>query len=478
MRRSAPPVPKIQRSGSDAQSATRDRRSVTLELITLTPIYGGGVAARSIDEIDMIRIPSIRGALRLFWRALFGGGLSSRELYIRERELWGGLGLGAGDGARRSSVCLRLVVTEPSDIDASEPSMRTHDAYALWPAQSPKRTLDGKAAPRRMPGVRFSLTVSYPAVEQTEREVLATLKAWVLFGGIGGRTRRGCGALGFQSNGKKLRIPERGGPWLPADAKELSKLFGNERPLSEARTFPILNGSRFVMGGAKREAPEAWHESLKWLREFRQGCSPNQIDATPAGAFARQRTVAIRPGGSDTKADHPGRSRWVEADKVRHFFAGKYSHPPLPGHGESPAWPRAEFGLPIEIRFKRQDRHRQPCDEPPDVQLNWRVAGEKAARSRLASPLIVKPMQLANGGFAALALWLRRALPAKAEVGIVVKRAAQDAPSLDPKSIAPMGRITGPDDAVLFQPLIGKPDIRTAFMDWVQQKPSAQGGKL
>ena len=61
---------------------------VVLTLRTITPVVGGGVQAGDPDTVDIVRVPSIRGHLRAFWRAL-GEEPDPVQLRERERDLLG-----------------------------------------------------------------------------------------------------------------------------------------------------------------------------------------------------------------------------------------------------------------------------------------------------------------------------------------------------------------------------------------------------
>ncbi|MCC7418556.1 MAG: type III-B CRISPR module RAMP protein Cmr1 [Acidobacteria bacterium] len=117
--------------------------SVRLEVVT--PILGGGVEARSIDEVDVIRAPSVRGHLRFWWRALYAAQYANADaLYQRESALWG---RAATDDGGRSAVEIRLSVERAGGTDNTEIRLypgegqqATPGAYALWPARSETRT--------------------------------------------------------------------------------------------------------------------------------------------------------------------------------------------------------------------------------------------------------------------------------------------------------------------------------------------------
>jgi CRISPR-associated protein Cmr1 len=383
------PPPRRTATGEDACE-------ITVRLKVVTPILGGGPRLRNVDGVDIIRVPTVRGHLRFWWRALYGHLYeSAEELYKAESALWG---RPADDKGGRSEVEVRVDVVSKPEPDTSRVSIGTVDGYALWPAREPH-------ADRRPPGTQFTLTIIGPL--QHETVLRNSLCAWLLFGGYGSRTRRGLGSLTVTAANQK----EEGGQrkmWLPDikvddDPKEVRKkisaCFGSDRDIflpgeeatQESNTLPRLAGAalllplpdpnnRNIEHVGDRSAMNAWTESLGWLRSFRQGI---------AGAGAREEGAAGAPGVSN----------WPEADKIRHFTRNRNGHPPR--HNHEPAFPRAGFGMPIVMKFKRGDR-----DPDGQFEILWR-SGQKV-HERLASPLILKALPLANGRFLPMALWLDR----------------------------------------------------------------------
>jgi CRISPR-associated protein Cmr1 len=256
--------------------------------------------------------------------------------------------------------------------------------------------------------------------------------------------------------------------WLPSvedpdelDPDELRREFGDAltrlfgRNVFEgglpALPVPSLSGSTLLIGNHfRRERPQqAWQEALGWLRDFRQ-----QPD------FARE------PGRP------PGRSRWPEADKLRHI-TGRLGHPPR-YTDRTPAWPRAEFGLPIVGRFQGQG-------EPPDFQLTWQSDErprdpQERIKDRMASPLIVKALPTLQG-FRPCALWLARTNPPGEVVAMERdERAGRVMPI--PGSNARFGFTGTPADQrkaiELRAPLARKPSVRDAFLDWVRGREGVE----
>ncbi|MFY2560072.1 RAMP superfamily CRISPR-associated protein [Corallococcus terminator] len=437
------------------------RETFSVDLKTVTPILGGAPVPRQLSEVDLIRVPTLRGHLRFWWRALYGHGYGEAQrldLAQRERELWGGMSLGK-EKPRRSQVdlCVRAVTTsgqDPHDVSEDEAS-----SYALWPS---RHTRELPTAPRWKPGLRFTLEVSAPE-GALSAEVRHAFRAWVLFGGYGSRTRRGCGTV-------TLATEEQCKQWLPRSAAraELRRLFG-DLPLLQPELagtpsdLPLLRGACFLRGIRNESWPDgnsAWLEALGWLRAFRQGTTGVQ----------GERPRNPRPTGD--KRNRAGRSNWPEADKIRHH-ARTYpaEHAPRSAYSKSPAWPRAGFGLPIIVHFQQKRRDSDNPYQPPEpknVQLQWVRDREREPKDRLASPLIVKAMPLANGRFEPIALWLERGYPQGGKVVLVQSNRAIDATRAD------FDLLRAKDDQPLFNPLCAATSLREAFFTWLRDTKKAR----
>jgi CRISPR-associated protein Cmr1 len=431
----------------------RDEIKVTLRVVT--PILGGAARARQIDDVDVIRTPTIRGHLRFWWRSLYGHRYADTQaLFAAESALFGAA---AGGECGRSAVEATVVVRAAGEEDPSnvQPYPKkgvppTPGAYALWPARG-QTGASGPAAnpaPRRVPGTELELKLICP--RDRVPEVRNALRAWILFGGYGSRTRRGVGSLTAAGSVNE---------WLPAraDRESLIQLFGEDvlAPTSgPATTRPSLHGASLCVGRSLARADDAWTTALAWLNDFRQAAPKGDA---PRQAWARER------GETGTR---PGRSNWPEADKVRRLAgSGPWAHDPQ--HNGRPAWPRAGFGLPIIGQFQRKNRDQQPYPrpEPGNFELVWREG--TTAHDRVASPLIVKALPLADGSFAPAALWLRRAFPAGE---VVVKLNGR----INPQSGAPFDRLVADGDQARFAPLAAGADgpagerLRRAFMGWLR----------
>jgi len=336
----------------------------------VTPMFGGGVATGVVDRAMPIRATSIRGQLRFWWRLLNRRDAErnlkpSKALFEAERAIWGGLG-GVDDLAKSKvsvqvhgldAVTLKPAATYPEG--KSFPLWDSKDdAYALFPASDIGRgDGGGKRAAELLPaGHKFELrVVRGKGLDETQwQQVLAALRWWGAFGGVGARTRRGAGAVDVTMEGQPLRPPSK----AELDAA----------------------GCKLALGVGGANAESAWRQAIEKLREFRQGPG-----------------VGRKPG-KDPK--RPGRSRWPEPDSIRKLSGqGAPEHPVE--HPALGTFPRAMFGLPIITHFKDKG-------EPEDTSLQPVPAGKSMPADRMASPLIVRAVKLEGGKWAAGALLLPR----------------------------------------------------------------------
>jgi len=410
----------------------------SFELRSITPILGGGVQSFEPDQVDVVRVPAIRGHLRWWWRGLYQswGDDADRTvadaLFAREAELWGGVGVpGHTREGAKESPGLRSRVRITVDLLAlgqvkPAGSHKWNDrgnlkavpdwqigsklGYALFPLQRPQRERqkheeDDPARTRELPtreireGLQFRLRVAVPgaqpgsAPEKVEvAQVLAAVWAWIFFGGLGARTRRGFGALELSKAPEIAELPS-------IDHARWSRLFQapQERDIPrwleelEALASPAgrLWPFQLLLGKPMREAARAHQEMVGHLKDFRQ-----------APGFAR-----------DPGSPRPGQSRWPEPHLLRTLAppGRPFDHSPSPDaaaavrDGEVGA-PRAAFGLPILVQFKDHGDQRANATLSPLNAQRW------------PSPLLLRPLRLANGQYASLTVRLPLRPPATVSV--------------------------------------------------------------
>jgi len=179
-------------------------------------MLGGGVESKEADPVKCVTEKGIRGQLRFWWRACKGAStLSSqrdilRDLKRREDALWGSASASTTSSPSKVSLAVKILnqgfKDEPFILDQrNRPRPRpgtvvpSYGAFSLQPTEEERtKILDGELQLRVVRiGVEFELTLGLApelTVEQME-EVDAALWCWETFSGVGGRTRRGFGAL-------------------------------------------------------------------------------------------------------------------------------------------------------------------------------------------------------------------------------------------------------------------------------------------
>ncbi|MCX6678861.1 MAG: type III-B CRISPR module RAMP protein Cmr1 [Methanothrix sp.] len=334
----------------------------------ITPIFGGGIRAGEYDPVTPIRPSSIRGHLRFFWRSTCGAKFeTTAQLFDREGEIW-------GTADSPSPVTIR--VSQPNfdslgQRKASESfgfqNKYGPESYVLFPARD-------KGFPLLKEGFSFKLNICWPKLEKLQGkiedislDVEAAVWAWTNFGGIGSRTRRGCGALFCQET-------------APRDVASIGKWYrdhlldygtGQQRE----QDWPTMP-EKILIGSTVGKPIDQWAKVIDLMRAFRQGAG-----------------VGRNPGSSGG-ARMPGRSRWPEPEAIRRFSKSRLPrHQRLTGIPDN-AFPRAEFGLPIVFHFKdgqkKDDRNADLLD-PPGSELC------PAGSMRMASPIILRPLAFGDG---------------------------------------------------------------------------------
>ncbi len=337
------------------------------EIQMITPIFGGGAEAGVNDPAKLVRSSSIRGHLRFWWRATRGAAKCSTVSELRQKEgaIW-------GTTDNPSKVIVEVVmksegVSYPcAHIPAGKNFPRFkdgHPGYALFPFQGSKK--DGTPITECTSKASFELKITYP--QSLFQDVTAAVWAWTNFGGIGARTRRGCGALYCQE-------------LSPPDTHGIESWYRNQLKgfdiSPHTRDWPTLPESLLVRSSSN--AMQAWAEIVGLMQTFRQG-----------------QNVGRNPGKGPNR---PGRSRWPEPETIRSATSRwDPKHSRMPGIPND-AFPRAEFGLPIVFHFK-------DYEDPEDTELYPVVNGEE--KTRMASPLILRPMVCRNGAVLQVILRLR-----------------------------------------------------------------------
>jgi CRISPR-associated protein Cmr1 len=391
-----------------------ERITQTRRYKLITPLFGGGVKPRETDESKLVRETEIRGQLRFWWRAMRGDG-SSKQMYQRESQIFGS----ADEKIGQSKISVRVRVDDkgrPDEIFETKTKAKSDwekIAYAAFPLQP-----EGSDRPKVRVGVKFTLEISFPP--DLRAEIEAALWAWETFGGVGGRTRRGFGAVSLieaKENGKDVKPEKYAVENIEKQLREdLQKhLLPNKN--CDLQVSHLTMNSVFKFKKARNEQT-AWENSIEKLRRFRQ--------------FRRNK---------DTSEESPyGESQWSEPNAIRFIEGRRRAETML-------KFPRAEFGLPLIFHFP------QGMPRLADFTLNLKE------HERLASPLILRPLQCADGAVSlALILDAPRARDQELEItSIGIRKDVEAKLTMEEARELTEGGL---------RPLNGNADVLQAFLDF------------
>lgn len=251
-----------------------------LQLQMVTPMFGGGVEAGKLNEDNLIRPSSIRGHLRFWWRASNAARFETlKGLHAEETRLWGTAADDANPEVGNAAIRIQVMDVGKREKGTTFP----HDdpqapKYVLFPFY-PQDHGNTPAQDGRI-GVTFRLRVSVSPLLRgvTKTECLEAARqalwAWIVFGGIGARTRRGCGTLRC-IDGQELPLtasqfqPPRD-LWSAADwiGRAIAELPGDD---SACPGFPSLAGCRVVINDHEASHLDAWLRAVAPFETFLQG---------------------------------------------------------------------------------------------------------------------------------------------------------------------------------------------------------------
>lgn len=180
----------------------------------VTPMFIGGANQTTTDGI---RPPSIKGALRFWWRALNWGRFwkesqedeekALQSLHQEEARLFG-----ASMGSKENTGgqgCFLLSVTQPEKISINDNwppndpnNTASYMAYGLLKTNEEEHRFaieesKNTANKKEISNIEFELKFVFKnkVKESDIQQINQALEAWSLFGGLGGRSRRAMGSI-------------------------------------------------------------------------------------------------------------------------------------------------------------------------------------------------------------------------------------------------------------------------------------------
>lgn len=375
-----------------------------------TPAFVGGARPRAADPITPLRPPSIRGALRMWFRMAFAGLVKpqaqtpqGRQEAIRrlrhcESYLFGAArDDSAADRGDRTALsetigATRVRVLPPQGATIREianPGTNTGLGYLGYGPFQHNQT-NPTAVVGQDIQLRFGIDPRRTNTLEIDRDVLAaTLWMWTTFGGLGSRNRRGFGSLHLASP-----LTELGGgdPLIPTD--HLLKNLRTSEDLMRAvvggmtwvyRVFTAFIHKRYPDAAATLLKGGTPHPGMRTIRGLRQ---VRVLPATWRTADEAHEQIGrlFMDFRSSIRRPKRGARPLPDYFEVKGFLEGD---PGRPQHVD-----RAAFGLPIQFRY-RSVGGRSAMVLPAEEDGRDKT-------DRIASGLIFRIHPIANGYTAAL----------------------------------------------------------------------------
>jgi CRISPR-associated protein Cmr1 len=313
-----------------------------IELIT--PMVGGGATAGVVDPDFPIRPTAIRGQLRHWWRLTRGLSLGA-GMWLREEEIFG-----STEFPSPVTISVKPLAKTADLYPIRDIRPTSTRGYVLFPSIDKQQDIlkhgyqfrlnvttctAGQLQKRRAAQNRNRKPTEQlpPAIEPIQDQLDDALKAWLLFGGIGARTRRGCGSL---------------------------RLLKEPMPVLKDILKRMPQGFRVFQAGSQTDHLKAWEQLIEILKKFRQQM----------------------PAGRGTP-----RKKFPEAESLRRISGKrKRGTQSIPEQDMPTGFPRAELGLPIVFQFKD--------GSGPDgvTALPHGLDASGMALQRMSSPVILKPI--------------------------------------------------------------------------------------
>jgi CRISPR-associated protein Cmr1 len=373
---------------SDAAAHFRRKYEVRF----LTPMFGGGVTAKEgggsekpFDPLTSVRGASIRGHLRFWWRATVGCYYPTvSAMRDAEINLWGGpeqqgkvaLAVTRQPAKPTGVPVYSWVANQNNRFNPRSVNIEGQDlAYATFPLQARQHPAPhGELWSFGSSSCEIELLATSLLSETEQQQVEIAVKAWLVCGGLGGRTRRGFGAI---EGG-----PVGGGIFGWREFTKDAARFATGDPLSSVPALYL--GGDYCQRSTSPTAVAAWGKGISALRDYRQGLNI----------------------GRNAEGRAPKRSRWPEADMIRRLTGERSAaHSEDISHVNVAA--RAGFGMPMIIKFKDDMR-----GDPKQAQiLPVLPIRDGHSPDRLASPFLIRPLRLGESQFVAVCICLQYTVP-------------------------------------------------------------------
>ncbi|WP_027003417.1 type III-B CRISPR module RAMP protein Cmr1 [Hugenholtzia roseola] len=294
-------------------------KTITFTCETITPMFLSGADGTTPE----LRPPSIKGALRFWWRAM-NGELAQNEIYLdlkdEEQNIFGGVGGFVANDKK-------------TDALKSKFNVRVSNVHYDFPTTIQERDFDGKggleyffyliAAEMTQNNQAFTKAKFDVIITAYEEEDLlqACASFWLLtyFGGLGSRARRGAGSFEIYLvedkenilEGKLKMMPDNPSrSFLNEGLKQVSAILKKGSGNVSKKYSTIQLDKIYIAKNSKNNWKEALNEIGASMKDFRTDTERNpkqrrftQKTLNQKAAFGLP--ISVRNEGSNVEFDNP-----------------------------------------------------------------------------------------------------------------------------------------------------------------------------
>ncbi len=373
----------------------------TITLKVVTPLFSGDdpTAPPSHGPGSAIRVPSIRGQLRFWFRAVASGaGVSNpAELWTQEEEVFGSV----RDGKTTSSAIALRVDRQPvperkgSAPGWTKPPNNDGITYLLGPGLWNNGRLDRGYL---KPGSKIELKIRLSADDTINTRFFYAMWAWLTFGGLGARIHRGFGRLEAEA---ETRFDE----FFPHEIWDGNEIQTRPRTVEEWKALierPIPDSVKLT------DIPHDWHPTSQPMAQ-----RPEWPILDTHHSWWNARVLRVEADSWSSALNEAGEQwrKFLLCNNIKTHRNGR------PRRNSTPEWnetiigadnrfPRGALGLPVV--------YNRPDNGQPSFRSTVGVANNEYRR---ASPVWIVPVQLGNKRWTVLThAFNARLIPDKASI--------------------------------------------------------------
>lgn len=274
---------------------------ITFEVETVTPLFIAGADQRNIEN-EGLRTPSLRGAMRWWFRAVAGGAklssgsINGKKIKEEEEEIWG-----AADKKSKVSISTFSINSRISSIQ----NIRERGIKYLSYGSSDRPCIE--------PGGKFRVDIRLNSTisDEEKNRIVATIWLLLNLGNIGSKSRKGFGSLRITKdttiNGISFKNPKNIDElekYLKINIKKCLELFGWDGSTHRGSIpppFSVITPNFWkmkILDNIFTSATDAINDIGKKLREHREDRKWVTKDYDSVKSIYTHNPTSVPPKGS------------------------------------------------------------------------------------------------------------------------------------------------------------------------------------